>query len=120
MTLPLFYLQPEDSVRYMLDCLFTQFIIIFSSICIWRGIWNIIDIFLLPSDPYMSDIISLVAGTAIIGLMFILQPPLAWVSKKLDGKSQMWKLIYEDFVFFIATWANLLLCAVRGICASST
>jgi hypothetical protein len=93
----------------MLDCLFTQFIIIFSSICIWRGIWNIFDAFLLPSHHYMSDIISLVTGTAIIGVMFILQPPLAWVSEKLDAKSRMWKLIYEDFVFFIATWANLLL-----------
>lgn len=99
-------------IPFVLDCLFTQFIVVSSSICIWRGIWNIIDAFIFPhvkghSDT-RSDMLSLGTGLSITILFFSLQVPTSWISAKLD-RNHWIKVIFEDCIFLVLIWSNLLL-----------
>ena len=66
------------------------------------------DKFLLPRHHVESDIISLILGYGLLGLMFLLQYPTAWVSAQFDACPKV-KIIFEDVIFLIAEWANLLL-----------
>ncbi len=42
-------------------------IISFAVISFWRGIWNLMDIYLLPANEAMSAWVSLVVGLAVLG-----------------------------------------------------
>ena len=79
------------------------------NISVWRCIWNILDDCLLPHHPFLSDTYSLVFGYAITFLIFLCQVPTSVISELLGSKSAILKLIFEDVVFFIATWAVLLI-----------
>ena len=92
----------------MCDCLFTLFIIVTSSITIWRGIWNVLDAFILPLHHETSDLVCLAAGSLVITSFFLLQFPLSRISAKLD-KHYWFKLVFEDAIFLILAWANLML-----------
>jgi hypothetical protein len=35
-------------------------------ISVWRGIWNLLDLYLYPSDLVMSSIISIIVGLGIL------------------------------------------------------
>ena len=35
-------------------------------ISVWRGIWNLLDLYLYPSDIVMSSIISIIVGLGIL------------------------------------------------------
>jgi len=93
---------------FILDCCFTQFIIVPSSICIWRAIWNILDAFVFPHLHEWSDLVSLTAGFVGISVFFLLQYPTSFVSQRLD-KYPWPKLVFEDVMFLMLTWLNLLL-----------
>lgn len=41
-------------------------IIVGAIVCIWRGIWGLLDIYLLPDDPSLSFSISIVIGIILI------------------------------------------------------
>ncbi|NCO05057.1 MAG: hypothetical protein GW939_02820 [Candidatus Magasanikbacteria bacterium] len=41
-------------------------IIMSAMICLWRGIWGLLDIYLIPNDPSLSYLISLILGIAVI------------------------------------------------------
>lgn len=103
-----FCFQPTRICAFVFDCLFTQFVIVSSTICIWRSVWNILDAFVFPQRHYRSDVVSLVAGLSITLLFFVLSCPLSAISNYLSKRSTV-KLLFEDFVFLILTWANLLL-----------
>ncbi len=40
--------------------------IIFSAIFIWRGVWNLLDHYLLPMNPDLSNIISILIGIILL------------------------------------------------------
>ncbi len=43
-------------------------LIAFSVIAFWRGVWGLLDIYLLPKEPIKSFIVSLVIGILILTL----------------------------------------------------
>ena len=93
---------------FVCDCLFTQFVVVTSSICIWRSIWNILDAFIFPQRHLRSDVVSLVAGFSVTAVVLYSYWPLSVASRRLDGRPTL-KLLFEDFIFLVLTWANLLL-----------
>lgn len=99
-------------IPFVLDCLFTQFVIVSSSICIWRGIWNIADAFIFPHikghPDDDSDLVSLLFGLLSTFFFLILQYPTSQLSARLD--SHPWaKIAFEDALFTILMWSNMLL-----------
>lgn len=99
-------------IPFVLDCLFTQFVIVSSSICVWRGIWNFADAFIFPhirnhSDD-QSDVVSLLSGLLITLFFISLQCPTSRLSALLDGHTWA-KIAFEDVIFMILMWSNLLL-----------
>lgn len=105
--IPLF--QPSNILLYALDCLFTQVVTVTFNVTVWRGIWNICDAFIYPENHLKSDLVSLAAGYAITACFMVLQSPLAAVSKWLEQKHQLWKLLYEDALFLLVGWSVLLM-----------
>ena len=90
---------------FVLDCLFTQFVIVTLSLTIWWALWWFYDLVLFP-DP-SSDSLCLFIGFCISISFLTLEAPLAWVSQQLDDKF-WWKVAYEDIIFITLTWANLM------------
>jgi len=93
---------------FVCDCLFTQFVIVTSSICLWRSIWNILDAFLLPHRHFRSDVVSLIAGFFTTIVIVYSYRPLSVVSHRLDHRPML-KLVFEDIIFIVLTWTTLLL-----------
>jgi hypothetical protein len=75
---------------------------------VWRGIWNILDAFVFPHRHFRSDVACLVAGIAVVLASFTLERPTAAVSAALD-RLPTCRLVFEDFLFIVLVWANLLL-----------
>ena len=46
--------------------LFLALIVGTAVISVWRGIWNLLDLYLYPSDIVMSSIISIIVGLGIL------------------------------------------------------
>ena len=101
-------MQHSRICAFVCDCLFTQFIIVTSSICIWRSIWNILDAFIFPARHFRSDIVSLAAGFSITSVILFSCWPLSVVSRWLDRRPAL-KLLFEDSIFVMLTWSCLLL-----------
>jgi len=93
---------------FVCDCLFTQFVIVSSSICIWRSIWNILDEFIFPQRHFRSDVVSLAAGFSVTSVILFSCWPLSAVSRRLDCRPTL-KLLFENFIFLVLTWSCLLL-----------
>lgn len=56
----------------------------------------------------MSDVVSLAVGFGVMVLLFALQCPCAVIAEKLD-KHTGWKIVFEDALFIVMCWANLML-----------
>lgn len=48
--------------------LFFSFVILIGVVCLWRGIWGLLDIYLSPNNPPLSFTLSIIVGTTIISL----------------------------------------------------
>lgn len=60
----LFLLQSSDKTSlYILDCMFSVFVIGTLVVFVWRGAWVLLDIFLFPEDITWSSWVSLVSKT---------------------------------------------------------
>ena len=94
--------------KFALAGFYTQFVIITSNVAIWRGMWNVLDAFLFPEDPLTSFVSSLVLGYLILLQMFALEYPASETATRLDGYPRQYKIIFENILVFIATWATLL------------
>ena len=66
-----FQLQPLW--RHILDTIYSQVFITFLCVAVWRAVWNLLDCFLVPSDLFISDVLSLVLGFAGCCLMLAIQ-----------------------------------------------
>ncbi|ESO07620.1 hypothetical protein HELRODRAFT_170165 [Helobdella robusta] len=95
----------DNFVKFALDCLFTQFVVVTISITIWWALWWLFDITLFK-DPSTDPICCLVGFIISISLL-LLQVPLSRISESLDGRYWL-KLAYEDTIFIILTWANVM------------
>lgn len=47
---------------------FTEMLAIIAIVLIWRGLWNLLDMYVFPENPILSNLISLVLGTLLIYL----------------------------------------------------
>ena len=50
-------------------------ILFLGGVFLWRGAWNLLDAYLLPSTPFLSSMISLAIGALIVSLAIALAPP---------------------------------------------
>ena len=57
---------------FVLDVCFSQFVLVTGNVCVWRGVWNVTDAFLLPGSPVQSEVASLLLGYAGLGFLFLL------------------------------------------------
>ncbi|XP_066151731.1 uncharacterized protein [Euwallacea fornicatus] len=88
----------EQFSLFLLDCLFSVFIVGVLVVFVWRGLWHMLDIFLFPDDSYASAHGSLVLGYAIIAAVYLLQPLVRSICNKLSGASRL--LFADSFVIF--------------------
>jgi len=58
-------IKTKGKVTYVLDCIFTVSVSISAVALVWRGLWNLLDLYLYKNDPKRSMEVSLVAGYAI-------------------------------------------------------
>ena len=49
-------------------------LVLLASLFIWRGAWNIIDLYLLPKDALLSNTISLCVGIVLLILIVVVAP----------------------------------------------
>jgi len=54
--------------------LYLYIIAVVAIVMMWRGIWNLLDLYLLPKNPKLSNWISLLLGLALIALVLLLAP----------------------------------------------
>ena len=54
--------------------LYLYVIAVVAIVMVWRGIWNLLDLYLLPKNPKLSNWISLLLGLALFALVLILAP----------------------------------------------
>ncbi|XP_026462985.1 uncharacterized protein LOC113365685 isoform X2 [Ctenocephalides felis] len=83
---------------YVIDCLFSVFIVGSLVVVVWRGAWVILDNIIFPDDPSLSALASLALGYGIVILTFSLQPIMRWTCARLEG---FWRVLVADlFLFF--------------------
>ncbi len=54
--------------------LYLYVIAVVAIVMVWRGIWNLLDLYLLPKNPKLSNWISFLLGFALIALVLLLAP----------------------------------------------
>ena len=101
-------MQHSRICAFVCDCLFSQFVVISASICVWRSIWNILDAFIFPQRHLRSDVVSLAAGFSVTFVVLFSCGPLSIMSRQLDRRPAL-KLLFEDVIFLVLTWSCLLL-----------
>ena len=104
--------QSTTKCLFLLDVLYTQLVVTFCNILIWRGLWNILDTFFYPEDVLTSSIASLVVGLGTVIVLFLFAPLMAIASERLDSHHIAFKLTYEGLIFVIGTCC--VLTAWRG------
>ncbi|KAB0802828.1 hypothetical protein PPYR_05014 [Photinus pyralis] len=88
----------EKTTLYVLDCLFSVFIIGTLVVFVWRGAWVLVDIYLFPENEYWSAWGSLVLGYTIVAIAFLLQPMMRWICDRISGLLRL--LVADVFLFF--------------------
>uniref|UniRef100_A0A6M2DZX2 Uncharacterized protein n=1 Tax=Xenopsylla cheopis TaxID=163159 RepID=A0A6M2DZX2_XENCH len=92
------YSSHQKKWLYVIDCLFSVFIVGSLVVVVWRGAWVILDIIIFPKDPSLSALTSLALGYGIVVLTFSLQPIMRWTCARLEG---CWRVLVADlFLFF--------------------
>ncbi|XP_046807700.1 uncharacterized protein LOC111681394 [Lucilia cuprina] len=82
---------------YVMDTLFSVFVIGSLVVIAWRGLWGIMDLTLYPEDRARSAWGSLIMGYITVFFTLILHPLVRWVCKRIDG---LMKLIFCDVYYF--------------------
>jgi len=92
--------QASDKELYFLDSLLTVFVIRELVVFYWRGLWRIFDVHVLPNDPTMSAITSLIVAYVLQVVLCLVQPVANVLYRAQSSKVRRWAL--ESFTFFIA------------------
>jgi hypothetical protein len=107
----------ENSViKYALDCFFTVTVNLSLVILCWRGLWNLLDIYLFPDDSLLSSVICLGSGYSLCSVLTFVQ--YGFLRRK-DSKSEsfennklfrlasleIWNMI--GFVGSVGAWRGL-------------
>ncbi|XP_002002895.3 uncharacterized protein LOC6576915 [Drosophila mojavensis] len=95
---------------YVLDTLFSVFVIGSLVVIAWRGVWGIFDLTLFPRDKAKSAWGSLLIGYLTVFVTFILQPLMRYVCRRISG---LLKIIICD-IYYLMTFFGAVN-AWRGI-----
>lgn len=88
----------ENVWMYILDCAFSVCVIGTLVVFVWRGTWSLLDTYLYPENFVISTWLSLGIGYGIVGLTFLLQPPIKYLAKELSGIPRL--LIVDLYLLF--------------------
>ncbi|XP_034098972.1 uncharacterized protein LOC117564365 [Drosophila albomicans] len=83
---------------YLLDTLFSVFVIGTLVVIAWRGLWGIFDLTLFPQDKAKSAWGSLLIGYLTVFVTFIIQPLMRYVCRRING---ILKLIICDIYYLM-------------------
>ncbi|XP_022220882.2 uncharacterized protein LOC111073059 [Drosophila obscura] len=95
---------------YVLDTLFSVFVIGSLVVIAWRGVWGIFDLTLFPKDKAKSAWGSLLIGYLTVFVTFLIHPLMRYVSRRISG---ILKLIICD-IYYLMTFFGAVN-AWRGI-----
>ncbi|XP_047364071.1 uncharacterized protein LOC124954746 [Vespa velutina] len=70
---------------YLLDCAFSVGVVGTLVVFVWRGVWILFDLYLLPENREHSALGSLAIGYIIVVVTFSLQPLMRYVCARLEG-----------------------------------
>ncbi|KAK2586637.1 hypothetical protein KPH14_011684 [Odynerus spinipes] len=79
----------RDWSLYLLDCAFSVCVVGTLVVFVWRGVWILFDIYLLPEDREHSALGSLAIGYIIVIITFSLQPLMRYVCARLEGLARL-------------------------------
>ncbi|XP_075153757.1 transmembrane protein fuseless [Haematobia irritans] len=82
---------------YLMDTLFSIFVIGTLVVIAWRGLWGIMDLTLYPEEKAKSAWSSLIMGYVTVAFTFILHPIVRWICKRING---FFKLVFCDIYYF--------------------
>ncbi|ALC38284.1 fusl, partial [Drosophila busckii] len=83
---------------YVLDTLFSVFVIGSLVVIAWRGVWGIFDLTLFPRDKAKSSWGSLLIGYLTVFVTIIIQPLMRYVCRRISG---FFKLIICDIYYLM-------------------
>ncbi|XP_002074275.2 uncharacterized protein LOC6651766 [Drosophila willistoni] len=95
---------------YVLDTLFSVFVIGSLVVIAWRGVWGIFDLTLFPTNKAKSAWGSLLIGYLTVFVTFVIQPLMRYVCRRIDG---ILKLIICDIYYLMCFFGAVN--AWRGI-----
>ncbi|XP_017032089.1 uncharacterized protein fusl [Drosophila kikkawai] len=95
---------------YVLDTLFSVFVIGSLVVIAWRGVWGIFDLLLFPRDKAKSAWGSLMIGYLTVAVTFLIHPLMRYVCRRISG---IFKLIICD-IYYLMTFFGAVN-AWRGI-----
>ncbi|KAH8389116.1 uncharacterized protein LOC110177654 [Drosophila serrata] len=95
---------------YVLDTLFSVFVIGSLVVIAWRGVWGIFDLLLFPRDKAKSAWGSLLIGYLTVAVTFLIHPLMRYVCRRISG---IFKLIICD-IYYLMTFFGAVN-AWRGI-----
>ncbi|XP_014606771.1 PREDICTED: uncharacterized protein LOC106788212 [Polistes canadensis] len=74
---------------YLLDCAFSVGVVGTLVVFVWRGVWILFDLYLLPENREYSALGSLAIGYVIVVVTFSLQPLMRYVCARLEGLARL-------------------------------
>ncbi|KAL7739240.1 hypothetical protein ACLKA6_008716 [Drosophila palustris] len=83
---------------FLLDTLFSVFVIGTLVVIAWRGLWGIFDLTLFPQDKAKSAWGSLLIGYLTVFITFVIQPLMRYVCRRING---ILKLIICDIYYLM-------------------
>ncbi|KAH8399568.1 hypothetical protein KR222_009851, partial [Zaprionus bogoriensis] len=95
---------------YVMDTLFSVFVIGSLVVIAWRGVWGIFDLTLFPKDRAKSAWGSLLIGYLTVFVTFVIQPLMRYVCRRISG---ILKLIICDIYYLMSFFGAVN--AWRGI-----
>ncbi|CAG9762591.1 unnamed protein product [Ceutorhynchus assimilis] len=95
----------QSSLLAILDCFFSVGVMGNLVVTLWRGLWVLIDLILLPDNFIWSSWSSLVLGLLVIGLVFRLQNFMKNLCTKTSGLT---KIVIADFYIILSCIAIIL------------
>ncbi|XP_077863766.1 uncharacterized protein LOC144348140 [Saccoglossus kowalevskii] len=96
------------TVAYVCDVLFTYVILHSFVTTFWRGTWTLMNNILCAESRTHSLMASLILGYGLIIIEYVLQFPMAKLSRKIGGKAPWFlQLLFEDVYIFVSNIANV-------------
>ena len=100
---------------YILDALFSHFILLTTTIVFWRSGWNLYGHFWFPDDALKSDWTALIVGYGLCGFMFSLEQGLRKLTRAIQDRCEdkrggdVLRLLWEDFIYIVVYACHIFL-----------